>query len=130
MVNGIEIPRVEFKELDDIDNHYSSTYYDVKINKYCVKCGLSLRFWGEKGWINTIDSCGWVQWYFRYWLDRRSNDDDRQIVRWKGIVIGFQSRLVKVIKDVNDRFDDYTISPIIRQVSLHWGFELLESDLL
>ena len=48
MVNGIEIPRVEFKELDDIDNHYSSTYYDVKINKYCVKCGLSLRFWGGK----------------------------------------------------------------------------------
>ena len=35
-----------------------------------------------------------------------------------------------MIKDVNGRFDDYSILPKIRQILLHWVYELLESDLL
>ena len=35
-----------------------------------------------------------------------------------------------MIKDVDGRFDDYSISPKIRQFSLHWAYELVESDLL
>ena len=33
-----------------------------------------------------------------------------------------------MIKD--GRFDDYSISPKIRQILLHWGYGLVESDLL
>ena len=33
-------------------------------------------------------------------------------------------------KDVNGRFDDYSISPKIRQTLLHWGYELVENDFL
>ena len=32
-----------------------------------------------------------------------------------------------MIKDVKSRFDDYAM---IRHVLLHWGYELVESDLL
>ena len=35
-----------------------------------------------------------------------------------------------MIKDDNDRFDNYFISSKIRQILLHWGYELVQSDLL
>ena len=35
-----------------------------------------------------------------------------------------------MIKDVNNRFDDYSISPKVRLTLLHLGYELVESDLL
>ena len=72
----------EFDQLKSIDaKFYASHYYDVNVNKYGVKCGTSLRFWENKGWINKIDLYGCFQCYFRYWLGRRSKDDKRQIDR-------------------------------------------------
>ena len=110
----------EFDQLKNIDHkYYCSDYYDVSVNKYGVKWGTSLRFWENKGWINETDPYGWFQWYFRYWLGKRSEDDKRQINRWKGIVIRFKGKLVKMIKDVDGKFDDYSISPKTRQILLH-----------
>ena len=31
-------------------------------------------------------------------------------------------------RDVSGKFDDYSISPKIRQILLHWGYELTEKD--
>ena len=84
----------------------------------------------NKGWINSMDPHGWFQWYFRYCLCRRSVDNERQIKRRKGIVSRFKGKLIKIIKDVNGKFNDYSISPKIRQILLHWSYELTESDLL
>ena len=118
----------EFDQLKDINkNYYCSNYYDVRVNKYGVKCGTSLRFWENKGWINEIDLYGWFQRYFRYWLGRRLKDDEKQIHRWKKIVSRFRSKLVKMIKDAGSKFDDYSISPQIRQILLHWDYELTEN---
>ena len=33
-----------------------------------------------------------------------------------------------MIKDVGSKFDDYSVSAIIRQILLHWGYELTEKD--
>ena len=65
---------------------------------------------------------------FRYWLGRRTKDDKREIERWKGIVSRFKGILVKMIKDAASKFDNYSTSPKIRQILLHWGYELVESD--
>ena len=110
----------EFDVLKDIDQkYYCSDYYDVSLNKYGVKCGTSLRFWENKGWINKQDPYGWFQWYFRYWLGRRSRDDERQIKKWNGIVDRFKGKLIEMIKKSGSKFDDYFISPKIRQILLH-----------
>ena len=86
--------------------YYCSDYYDFSVNKYGLKCETLLRFWENKGWINEIDPYGWFHWYFRYWLGRWSQDDERQINRWNG---RFRGKLVKVIKYVGSKFDDYSI---------------------
>ena len=70
-------------------------------------------------WINEIEPYGWFQWYFRYCRrskGSRSKDDERQINRWKKIVSRFRGKLVKMIKDTCSKFDDYSISPKIRQI--------------
>ena len=102
----------EFDRLKDIDQkYYCSSYYDVSVNKFGVKCGTSLGFLENKGWINEIDTYGLFQWYFRYWLLSR-----------------FKGKLVKMIKDTGSKFDDYSISHKIRQILLHWGYELTGKD--
>ena len=49
----------EFKDLENTDKKcYGSDHYDASLNRYRVKCGTSLRFWENKGWINEIDPYG------------------------------------------------------------------------
>ena len=55
--------------------------------------------------------------------------DKRQIKRWKGIVNRFKGKLIEMIKNAGSKFDDYSISPKIRQILVHWGYELRERDL-
>ena len=40
----------------------------------------------------------------------------------------FRGKLVKMIKNSGSKYDGYSISPKIRQILLHWGYELTEKD--
>ena len=40
----------------------------------------------------------------------------------------FRGKLVKMIRDAGGKFYDYSISPKIRRILLHWGYELTEKD--
>ena len=105
------------EELKNIDKkYYYFDFYDIDLNYYKVEVGTSLRFWENKGWINKIDPYGWFQWYFRYWKGRRSEDDKRQINRWKKIV----DRLVGILRKLNSKGKD---CKKIRQILLHWCYE-------
>ena len=56
--------------------------------------------------------------------DRKMTKD--KLIDGKKIVSRFRGKLVKMIKDAGSKFDDYSISPKIRQILLHWGYELTE----
>ena len=36
--------------------------------------------------------------------------------------------MMMMIRDDDSKFDDYSISPKIRQILLHWGYELTKKD--
>ena len=107
--------------------------YDKKINRYGVKVGTTLEFWEEKGWIDKKDPYGWVQWYCEFYSGRRSKDDERQISRWSKLAGPngrFRKWLVTQIlkKGTKDDWDNYNISPAIRQTLQHWGYKLTKKD--
>ena len=52
----------------------------------------------------------------------------RKINRWKKIVNRFRGKLVKLIRNSGSKYDNYSISPKIRQILIHWGYELTEKD--
>ena len=46
------------------------------------------------------------------------------------VVRRFRGKLVKMIRDVGNKFGDYSISSKIRQILLHCDYELTEKDFL
>jgi len=126
-----EYPNSWFEGLDK-EKMISSIIYDKKVNKYGVKCGSSLENWEKSDWITKQDPYGWFQWYCRYYMGRRSEDDERQIKRWLALAGPngrFRRRLMNENIKKKKRFNDLSISPVIRQVLLHWGYELKKKDL-
>lgn len=93
---------------------------DPEINFFKVNASQSLSIWRKKGWIYKEDPRGWFQWYCRYYLGRRSPDDERQIKRWKAI-----RRHMFQIK-YNCRPGDTLCRPVQRQAMLHWGYDSRE----
>ena len=102
------------------------------LNKYKVKAGSSLLAWEQSGWIKPIDPYGWFQWYCRFYIGRRCHDDKRQIERWNkyaGEKSGrYRRRLINMCVKQNKKYNDYSVSPVIRQGLLHWGYELNKKD--
>ena len=129
MVNGTENHGKNLINENIDKKYYFSNYYDISINKYKVKCGTSSKLWENKGLINFMDPYVWLQWYFKHLVGRRSLNNERQIARSNDIVSRLKGKLFKMIKEVNCRFDHYSVSLKTGQVLLHWGYELIEDDL-
>ena len=66
---------------------------------------------GFSGILDTV----WVE----DWKMMRDKSTDG-----KKIVSRFRGKLVNMIKDTGSKFDDYSMSLKVRQILLHWGYEL------
>ncbi len=95
-----------------------SETFDVKLNRFKVKSGLSRQEWIKKGWIFKEDPLGWFQRYCRFMIGRRIvNIDQIQIKRWKNF-----NRHVMAIKK-NCEPHDLSCRPKQRQAILQWAYD-------
>ena len=90
---------------------------DARLNFFGVRASQSLAEWRRKGWINSHDPRGWFQWYCRYYMGRRSNDDSRQIRRWRAI-----ARHIAAVRN-NCEPRDCDCRRRQRQALLHWAID-------
>ena len=70
--------------------------------------------------FSGILGTGWVE-------DRKMMKD--KLIDGEKIVSRFKGKLVKMIKTAGSKFGDYSISHKIKQVLLHWGYELTQKVL-
>lgn len=89
---------------------------EVGCNAFGLHSGQTLAQWQSQGWINSIDPLGWFQWYCRYYLGRRCEDDIRQIKRWLAFV-RHSAQVAKLGRGfvANRRRQ--------RQALLHWAYD-------
>ena len=117
----------------DVEKFLSSPKYDPEVNKYKVSSGQTIEEWEAAGWINhTYDVRGWFQWYCRFFIGRRCEDDERQISRWRkcvGETGRWRRMLLKkyVAMGIREVFDDgeeeegNDVSPVMHQTCHHWA---------
>lgn len=91
--------------------------HDPQVNFFKVRASQPLAYWIEKGWIHPQDPRGWFQWYCRYYRGRRSDDDERQIKRWKAM----RRHIAQLTKHC--RTGDLACRPVQRQALLHWAYD-------
>ena len=124
----------------DVATQVASETYDARVNKFRRGCGAKVSaktdpfgqlYWEQKGWIAQQDPYGWFQWYCRFFQGRRSADDRRQVDRWKRVAGEkgrWKSNLIGKVLRAGKKFDDPTVSPVVRQTLQHWGYELSQGD--
>ncbi len=109
--------RAEFPRSWFANAKLCSAFHDPALNFFGVNASQPLAIWRKKGWIYPEDPRGWFQWYCRYYMGRRSLDDERQIKRWRAI-----NRHVSQVR-ANCQRGDLDCRPRQRQALLHWAYD-------
>lgn len=91
--------------------------HSTELNYFKIDASQPLAVWRSKGWIDPQDPRGWFQWYARYYMGRRSRDDERQIKRWQAI----KRHIAQVKKNCKPK--DLNCRKKQRQALLHWAID-------
>lgn len=95
-----------------------SDFHNPELNYFKVNASQPLAVWRKKGWIYKDDPRGWFEWYCRYYMGRRIDEEDqRQIKRWRAM----RRHIAQITK--NCRPGDLSCRPVQRQALLHWAYD-------
>ena len=95
----------------------SAGEYDISCNYFRIRASQSREEWIRQGWMHADDPRGWFQWYCRYYLGRRHEDDARQIKRWNKM-----TRHIRWLQNAC-MVGDVHCRPRQRQALLHWAYD-------
>ncbi|MAI03579.1 MAG: hypothetical protein CBE49_001805 [Rickettsiales bacterium TMED289] len=130
LIDHKDFPEEWFENIDE--SFYKSDKYQTKVNFFKIKSGQSQEEWEAAGWMHKDDPRGWFEWYCKYFLGRRHEDDERQIKRWAAFC-GPNGRWKNIIyakihasefglKNCQD------VSRRIQQSLLHWSYMVNKKD--
>ena len=115
------------KYMTDCGNEFPSAWFkkaklsparrDAKLNYFKVNASAPLSVWRKKGWIYHEDPRGWFQWYCRYYVGRRSVDDERQVKRWNAM----RRHIAQIERNCPE--GELECRPRQRQALLHWAYD-------
>lgn len=119
-----------FEDLDE--SFFLSKNYLTNVNHFKIRSGQTQKQWEEKGWIHEDDPRGWFEWYCKFFLGRRHEDDERQINRWLAFCgpngrwkNSIYSKIYQKKSTINKSFN---VSPRIQQSLLHWSYLVNKKD--
>ncbi len=95
----------------------SQLKHDPALNYFGVSASQPLACWQARGWIYPEDPRGWFQWYCRYYLGRRCQDDERQVKRW----LAMRRHVAQLVKHCQP--GDLHCRPRQRQALLQWAYD-------
>ncbi len=110
-----EFPRDWFSEAKLLPERKKG--HDKNLNYFGVEASQPISVWQQKGWIHPQDPRGWFQWYCRYYMGRRTDDDARQISRWYAM-----RRHIRQL-ELNCIQGDTSCRKGQRQALLHWAYD-------
>ena len=114
-----------FKGLDT--SLYLGETYKPSINKFKVRSGMPYEYWKEMGWMHEDDPYGWFEWYCKYDMGRRHEDDERQIRRWQEFC-GHKGRWRRNIYKKMHEAKSLEVGKRVQQSLLHWGYYANDDD--
>lgn len=123
-----EYSKLFYHHFEGLDTSlYLGETYKPRLNKFKIRSGMDYQYWLEMGWMHERDPFGWFEWYCKYEMGIRGEDDDRQIRRWQdfaGTNGRWRNRIYKRIWETGD----WNVSKRIQQSLLHWGYKVNEED--
>ena len=130
LIDHKDFPEEWFENIGE--SFYKSDKYLTKVNFFKIKSGQSQEEWEAKGWMHKDDPRGWFEWYCKYFLGRRHEDDERQIKRWAAFC-GPKGRwrniiYAKIHASGCGIENSQDVSRRIQQSLLHWSYMVNEKD--